>query len=69
MKVNPISAADRNLIAPLQVTLWQCEMCDSLISIHSRAPVVKPLCPVCGGTPIEFCGALASILNLPFADA
>ncbi len=53
----------------LQATLWRCDSCKSFIAIHSQYPVLRPICPMCIDSAIEFCGPLPGILALQFADA
>jgi uncharacterized paraquat-inducible protein A len=60
---------DRTTVPQLHATLWRCDQCSSLISIHSMQIVDEAFCPVCGDAPLDPCGTFDSILGLPFADA
>jgi rubrerythrin len=53
----------------MDATLWRCNHCNSLVSIHSSLKVDYAFCPACGDTSMEFCGAFASLLGIQFADA
>jgi uncharacterized paraquat-inducible protein A len=50
-------------------TLWHCEKCESLVSIHCAKVFQEAFCPTCGDVPLEFCGTFDSILGRRFADA
>jgi hypothetical protein len=66
---NVTAGTGTSFTPPLQATLWRCEACQAFIAIHCGRPVVEPFCPICGGTPIELCGPLPSVLALQFANA
>jgi rubrerythrin len=50
-------------------TMWRCERCNLLVSIHCERIVQQAFCPVCGDMPLEFCGTVANVLGPQFADA
>jgi hypothetical protein len=53
-------------VPPSQATLWQCEVCNSFISIHSAEYVTEPLCPICGDVRVEFRGELQDLSGPQF---
>jgi uncharacterized paraquat-inducible protein A len=52
-----------------RATLWRCEQCDSLISIHSAFILDEAWCPACGTVQLVLCGTFDNILWSQFADA
>lgn len=64
-----IGSSERTTTLALEATLWRCEKCSSLITIHTRHAVVLPVCPICIDSTIEFCAPLPSTLSLQVANA
>jgi len=62
-------SSERTTALALEATLWRCEKCSSLITIHSRRSVVLPVCPICIDSTIEFCAPMPSTLALQIANA
>jgi len=52
----------------MYATLWRCEQCNSFVSIHSALKVNDAFCPTCGEPSMEFCGSVASVLGIRFAE-
>jgi rubrerythrin len=66
MKLTFEVSKGRDTVPPSQATLWQCEVCDTFISIHSAECVTEPLCPICGDVRVQFCGELQDLFGPQF---
>ena len=53
----------------LKETLWHCERCEAMITLHSVRPVRSAFCPVCREMEMEFCGTTGIAPGQGFARA
>lgn len=69
--MSSLGAAYQLFVRPcVHSTLWRCDKCESLVSIHSVQPLREATCPICGDESfLECCGAFEEILGLTVADA
>ncbi len=52
-----------------QETLWHCEKCECIITVHSVRAVSKAYCPLCREMELEFCGTTGIQPGQGFASA
>ena len=53
----------------LKETLWHCQKCEAVITVHSVHVVSSALCPLCRDTELEFCGTMGILPGQGFASA
>jgi hypothetical protein len=63
------SASQPELYQEQTSSLWRCEFCDILVSIHSPHMIAHANCPSCTGSHLTYCGDFELILGLTPADA
>ncbi len=53
----------------LRETLWHCQMCEAMITVHSVHAVQIAFCPLCRESELEFCGTIGIAPGQGFASA